>query len=70
MEAFLKLLEEDPCDRVAVFAHGGIISTMLRIVLGEGIRKGSFNPDNCSIHVFEYDGSRWKMLAFNYMREF
>ena len=68
--SFLQMLEEAPCDRVVAFAHGGIISTMMRIVLGDGILKGSFNPENCSIHVFEHDGTRWKLLAFNYMKEF
>lgn len=67
---FLKQLEDDPCDRVAAFAHGGVIGSMMRIVLGNDIIKGSFTPENCSIHVFEYDGNRWKLLAWNYMREF
>lgn len=70
LRVFLKQLEEDPCDRVAAFVHGGLIGAMMRVVFGSDIPKGSFSPENCSIHVFEYDGTRWKLLSWNYMREF
>lgn len=70
LRCFLKQLEEDPCDRVAVFAHNGIIGSMMRIVLGDQLDRRAFVADNCSIHVFEFDGTGWKILAWNYMREF
>ena len=69
LRTFLKPLEENPCDSVAAFVHGGLIGAMMRITFGREIPRGSFTPENCSIHVFEYDGTRWKLLAWNYMRE-
>ena len=66
---FLSALEQDPCDNVAVFAHNGILNCVMEIVLkAEFDRSATLSP-NCAIHVYEFDGSRWKLLAWNYMAE-
>lgn len=64
---FLKQLEEDPCDYAIAFAHGGIMGTMVQLVLGTETDLKAVTTKNCDIHVFEFDGTRWKLLAWNYM---
>lgn len=67
MRKFLSMLEEDPCDYVAAFSHGGASSVLLESVLGGSIDRTSIFTPNCSIQVFEFDGQKWKLLAWNYM---
>lgn len=67
LRKFLKQLEEDPCDRVAVFAHGAVMACLLRVVLqADDFCRAGLVSSNCAIHIFEYDGKRWKLLAWNY----
>ena len=63
---FLKMLEEDPCENVAVFAHGGLMSSMLHIVLDAEIDRNAIITNNCCINVFDFDGKRWKLFAWNF----
>ncbi len=67
LRVFLKQLEADPCDNVAAFVHNGVLGSMLRLVLGADtfIRKAASSA-NCAIHVFEFDGNMWKLIAWNY----
>ena len=67
IRVFLKQLEKDPCDNVIAFVHNGILGSMLRLVLGADkfIRKAA-SSRNCAVHVFEFDGKTWKLLAWNY----
>lgn len=69
VKQFLEELEADPCDNVAAFAHGGVLSCLLRVVLNADIDLSAVSSKNCAIHVFEFDGTRWKLLAWNYMSE-
>lgn len=66
---FLDQLEADPCERVAAFAHGGLINGMLNIVLGGRANVSAAVNGNCNIAVFRFDGKRWMLLAWNYMGE-
>ena len=63
---FLHMLEEDPCDCVAVFAHNGVLTVTLQIVLGVEIDRAAVFSQNCAIHVFEFVDGKWKLLAWNY----
>lgn len=67
VRAFLKELEGKPWENVAAFAHSGLIINTLRVVLNAESSVGAVRCGNCSIHVFEYDGSRWRLLSWNYM---
>ena len=67
MRKFLDMLESQPCERVAAFAHGGLIRSMLRIVLGNTIDQQGIITDNCSIAVFKFNGERWQLHAWNLM---
>lgn len=64
---FLSMLEAEPQDYVAAFVHGGLIKCMLQIVLEADFTKRNVITDNCTIAVFEYNGDKWQLLAWNYM---
>ena len=67
LRKFLKQLEEDPCDRVAVFAHGAVMACLLRVVVeADDFCRAGVLTKNCAVHIFEYDGTRWRLLAWNY----
>ena len=67
LRVFLKQLEEDPCDNVAAFVHNGVLGSMLRLVLqADHFCRKAVSSDNCAVHVFEFDGKMWKLLAWNY----
>lgn len=66
---FFRELEADPCEYVAAFAHNGLISCAAQVVLESESLAGKLHSPNCGIHVFEYVGGTWKILAWNYMGE-
>lgn len=67
LRSFLKKLEENPCDNVAAFVHNGVLGCMLRLVLGaDKFTRKAVSSANCAVHVFEFDGKMWKLLAWNY----
>jgi len=66
---FLAMLEADPCERVAAFAHNGLMKCVLRVLLGENSAVANITNGNCNIAVFEYKGNSWKMLCWNYGKE-
>ena len=68
LRGFLSGLETQKCENVAAFAHNGIMISMMEIVLGSGFDRSAVKSSNCAIHVFEYDGIKWRLLAWNYMR--
>lgn len=67
VRAFLSQLEADPCENVIAFAHNGVLGCALRTVLNADIDSTAAFSRNCAIHVFEYDGTKWRLLAWNYM---
>ena len=64
---FLDMLEADPHDYVVAFSHNGVMLSMMQLVLGTNYNRGAMQSKNCAIHVFEYDGTMWRLLAWNYM---
>ena len=69
LRKFLAVLEADPCENVIAFTHNGILGFMLQLVLGAQFSRTAVKSANCAIQVFEFDGSSWKLLAWNYMTE-
>lgn len=68
--AFLKMLEQQPYENVAVFAHRGVLMSALRNVLEtSAFPAGAIFCDNCAVNVLEYDGKKWSVLALNYGRK-
>jgi broad specificity phosphatase PhoE len=66
VQEFLHMLEEDPCDCVAAFAHNGVLGITLQIVLGVEFDRAAVFSQNCAIHVFEFANGKWRLLAWNY----
>jgi probable phosphoglycerate mutase len=67
---FLKDLEEKPYETVAVFAHRGVLMSVLRNILAvDKFPPGAIFCDNCAVNVLEYDGNKWSVLALNYGRK-
>lgn len=67
VRAFLSQLEANPCENAIAFAHNGTLTAMLRVVLGADFNYRAVSSQNCAIHVYEYDGEKWRLLAWNYM---
>jgi hypothetical protein len=39
----------------------------MRVILNADISGSVIRSGNCAIHVFEFDGKLWRLLAWNYM---
>jgi broad specificity phosphatase PhoE len=65
LNAFLKLLESDPCEYAAAFAHAGMMRCMMRQLLGDKVCVGALCNPNCNIAVFRWNGQRWSLAAWN-----
>ena len=67
---FMDMLEKQDYETVAVFAHRGILMTVLRIILGDiDLPNGAVLCDNCAVNAVEFDGKQWRILALNYMKK-
>lgn len=67
---FMDMLEQQPYENVAVFAHRGVQLSFLRHVLGgDAVRTDAIKCTNCAIHVLEFDGKAWRICALNYMKK-
>ena len=67
---FLKMLEQQPYENVAVFAHRGVLMSAIRNLLDiDAFHTGTVFCDNCAVNVLEYTGKLWRILALNYGRK-
>lgn len=64
---FMDMLEQQPYENVAIFAHNGVLNSFLQNVLEMRCDRSRLRNNNCGINVYEYDGKTWKLLAWNYM---
>lgn len=67
IRAFLSSQETKNYENVIAFTHGGTLTAMLRVVLGSAFNYSSVFSNNCAIHIFEYSGGKWRLLAWNYL---
>ena len=67
LDRFLAKLEQAPSDNVAAFTHHGVIMCMMRKIFGDAFDSSLLRSDNGAVHVFEYVGGKWRLLAWNYM---
>ena len=65
-KAFLELLEKESYEYVAAFSHQGFINCVIRTILETSYPGGHIYLGNCVVHVVEYDGAKWRLLALNY----
>ncbi|MBQ8797365.1 MAG: histidine phosphatase family protein [Oscillospiraceae bacterium] len=67
---FMDMLEKQPYETVAVFAHKGVLASAIRNVLGfSDLPNPTIKCDNCAVNVLEYDGKKWSILSINYMKK-
>lgn len=67
--SFIRELEKEEAQYVAVFGHEGTVHQMLEITLGQEILLEKLQIDNASVSVFEYLDGKWKLLQYNYEGE-
>ena len=63
-QAFMKMLESEPYENVAVFAHAGVLRNFLDIVLGVELPRKNIRCNNCAIAIFEYADSNWRLYSW------
>lgn len=65
VRAFLKMLEEDPCECAVAFAHEGVLRCMADLVLGMGFNRHHLRCPNAAIAVFSFVNGEWVMEGWN-----
>lgn len=58
---FFRLLEQDPCENVAAFAHAGVLQCALDIVLDQSIDRRHLSCANGSAALFCYKNGIWSL---------
>ena len=69
VRSFIRDLEKDEAQYVAVFGHEGTVHQMMEITLEQEILLEKLRIDNASVSVFEYLNGKWKLLQYNYEGE-
>ena len=64
VKAFMKLLEGQSCENIAVFSHAGVLRKMLNTVLGTDVPRKNLLCKNCTVAVFEYSGNTWMLHSW------
>ena len=64
VSGFMKKLEKMDYENVAIFSHGGWLRGALDIVLGVKLANERVCCRNCTVAIFEYDGSLWKVNSW------
>ena len=64
VEKFLKILEADPCERVAAFCHHGTLLRMYNIATKT---PSDDRPSckNCCISIFEFEDGEWSLKEWD-----
>lgn len=63
---FLKEIESKPYKNVAAFCHAGLISAVTCHIISALFDRSAIHCPNCAIVVFEFDGTKWRLLSWNY----
>ena len=61
---FMKKLESLDCENVAVFFHGGWLRIFLDTVIGLDLPRKNICCNNCTVAIFEYVDSVWRLLSW------
>ena len=61
---FMKILESESYENVAVFSHAGFVRTFLDTVVGIEHNRKKIACENCAIAVFEYTNSDWRLYSW------
>lgn len=61
---FLDMVKTLDCENVAAFTHGGLLTTMLCIVLRTVLRQGTVCCENCTVAVLELRDDNWRLHSW------
>lgn len=65
--AFEEILRENPCGTIMLFAHGGVIWTLMCNYFGFKLNDIFFYPmDFCGIHLIERSDGLMKLIKYNW----
>ena len=64
VRAFMKQLEGQSCENIAVFSHAGVLRKALDTVLGIDVPRSKMLCKNCTVAIFEYSGDAWKLHSW------
>jgi probable phosphoglycerate mutase len=68
---FMSFLQSIDAERVVAFSHAGYILTFFDEVMGRDGKPGrNISISNGSVSVFSFNGSKWKVEAFNVTSDF
>ena len=61
---FLDMVKGLDCENVVAFAHGGLLTTMLSIVLDRSLPHGCVCCENCTVAVFDIKNDKWRLHSW------
>ena len=61
---FMRKLESEKNENVAVFTHGGWLRTFIDMVMGIKIPNNKMVCDNCTIAIVEFKNDEWKLHSW------
>jgi len=64
VKAFMKLLEAQSCENIAVFSHAGVLRKLLDTVLGIDVPRKNMLCKNCAVAIFEYSDNTWMLHSW------
>lgn len=62
--AFMKVLEAESWENIAVFSHAGFLRRFLDTVLGMEVPRKKLCCNNCAVAVFECNDSVWRLHSW------
>ena len=65
IDAFMKRLQVEKCESIAVFAHAGVMRVFLELTLGVRPMRGRVLCKNCAAAVFEYSKDSWHLYSWS-----
>ena len=66
--AFIKSLEGEECENIAVFSHAGFLRKFLDVILEVDIPRKNLCCENCAVAIFEYTDSHWRLHSWINLR--
>jgi len=64
LDAFLRMLEEDPCEQAIAFSHAGVLRAMLKRTLGFPLQASTVLCENGAVCVYVYKNGRWQLKTW------
>ena len=61
---FMRMLEEQSCENIALFSHAGFLRQAVDTVLGVEVPRGKMCCKNCAVAIFEYSDKTWKLHSW------